>query len=30
VHEVERTARFLAPAEVLVRVPAENDPRRAD
>lgn len=30
VHEVERTGRFLAPAEVLVRVPAENDPRRTD
>ena len=30
VHEVERTGRFLSPAEVLVRVPAEHDPRRTD
>lgn len=29
VHEVERTGRFLSPAEVLLRVPAENDPARA-
>jgi len=30
VHEVERTGRFLSPAEVLARVPAEHDPRRTD
>lgn len=30
VHEVERTGEFLEPAEVLVRVPSENDPARTD
>lgn len=30
VHEVERTGEFLPPTEVLVRVPRENDPARAD
>jgi len=30
VHEVERTGEFLSPAEVLVRVPSENDPSRTD
>lgn len=30
VHEVERTGRFLAPDEVLVRVPGENGPGRTD
>jgi 2-dehydropantoate 2-reductase len=30
VHEVELTGRFLTPDEVVLRVPAENDPARTD
>jgi 2-dehydropantoate 2-reductase len=30
VHEVEQTGRFLSPDAVVLRVPAENDPRRTD